>query len=376
MSSPESQAAILEVPESSPGYKMIKSIAVKNFRCFEDLSLSDFRRMNVIVGRNAAGKTALLEAIRLALGATPSVALQLNNVRGIYYYGIAQNREMFESLWNALFFKFESSRVISTEVRDTDGHVATLAVSYDKSKTVTTAIQGQQVPPATIIPLKFERCSFTGEESVLYGSVQSQGGGQLNLEQGAELGLATEFFASSWLLNPQQNAQWFSQLSLENREREVVAAVKEEFDPLITDIQVLALNQFAPGSVYATVPFLQSKMPLSLLSAGITKFFTILAAILYRNRGVVLIDEVENGLYYERLPALWQTMLRLAKENDTQVFVSTHSYECLQALIPTIKENEESFMLLRAERTNGTSKVAQLEGHEFEAALAKRGEVR
>jgi AAA15 family ATPase/GTPase len=191
-----------------------------------------------------------------------------------------------------------------------------------------------------------------------------------------ELGLATEFFASSWLLNPQQNAQWFSQLSLENREREVVEAVKKEFAPLITDVQVLSLTQFVPGSVYATVPFIQSKIPLSLLSAGVTKFFTVLSAILFRSHGVVLIDEVENGLYYERLPSLWQTILKLARENDTQIFVSTHSYECLQALFPTIEKHEEEFMLLRAERNNGASSVLQFEGREFEAALSKRGEVR
>jgi AAA15 family ATPase/GTPase len=163
---------------------------------------------------------------------------------------------------------------------------------------------------------------------------------------------------------------------LENREREVVEAVKKEFQPLITDLQVLSLTSFVPGSVYATVPFVEMKMPIALLSAGITKFFSLLAAIIYRKRGVVLIDEVENGLYYERLPALWSTLLKLAKENDTQLFVSTHSDECLQALLPLIRENENDFMLLRAERNNGSSSIAQFSGHDFEAALARRGEVR
>jgi predicted ATPase len=355
---------------------MIKSLKVRNFRCFEKTDITDLRRINVIVGRNAAGKTALLEAIRLALGGTPQVALQLNNVRGTYYYGVTQSREQFEALWNPLFFKFETARVVSTEVKDSDGHQATLEVSYDASKTVTSS-QPQQPGmafTATIVPLKFERQNFAGEKSTLYGSLQPQG--QLNLDAGAELGVATEFFASSWLLNPQQNAQWFSQLSLDNREREVVNAVKKEFDPLITDIQVLSLTQFAPGSVYVSVPFIQSKIPISLLSAGITKFFSILAAILYRSHGVVLLDEIENGLYYERLPALWEIMLRLAVDNDTQIFVSTHSNECLQALRSVMDEHESEFMLLRAERNNGSSSIVQFEGHEFEAALAKRGEIR
>src|SRR6202035_1664268 len=131
--------------------------------------LSDFRRINVVVGRNAAGKTALLEAIRLALGGTPQVALQMNNVRGIYYYGVVQTRDHFESLWSSLFFKFESSRSVSTQIADSDGHQATLTVHYDPSKAVTPVQQQQPVAlTATIIPLRFERSSFAGEKSTLY----------------------------------------------------------------------------------------------------------------------------------------------------------------------------------------------------------------
>ena len=356
---------------------MITSLSLQNFRCFHRLFLSGLRQVNVIVGRNAAGKTALLEGIRLALGGTPGAALGLNTFRGIPYYGVVQSREQFEALWNPIFFKFDASRPVLTEITDSDGHIAKLSIAYDPSKVVTPASSrqpGQQQTAITIVPLKFDRTSFTGEQSTLYATVQSQG--QMQLEDGPELGLSTEFFASTWLLNPQQNAQWFSQLSLENREREVVDAVKREFDPLLSDLQVLSLTPFAAGSVYATVPFIQSKIPLSLLSSGVNKFFTILSALLYRRRGIVLIDEVENGLYYDRLPNLWKIMLRLAEENDTQIFVSTHSNECLQALDGTIKEHPESFMLLRAERDNGSSGVMQFEGQEFLAALAKHGEVR
>ena len=63
---------------------MIKSFEVQNFRGFVDLKLDNLPTMNVIVGRSASGKTALLEALRLALGATPQVAWKLNALRGIY----------------------------------------------------------------------------------------------------------------------------------------------------------------------------------------------------------------------------------------------------------------------------------------------------
>ena len=47
----------------------LKSIAIKNFRTIENLSISFDERANVIVGPNAIGKTTLLEAIRLAKAA-------------------------------------------------------------------------------------------------------------------------------------------------------------------------------------------------------------------------------------------------------------------------------------------------------------------
>ena len=44
------------------GYRMIKTFTMKRFRGFKDLKIDDLRRINVIVGPNATGKTALLEA--------------------------------------------------------------------------------------------------------------------------------------------------------------------------------------------------------------------------------------------------------------------------------------------------------------------------
>jgi predicted ATPase len=356
-------------------HTMITSFKADNFRCFKHVELSNLRRINVIVGQNAAGKTALLEGVRLALGATPQVAFTLNQYRGISYYALPNTREVFESQWNWLFFGFDPKNRIRTECKDTAGHNAILEISYDPTKAVTSSPQpGQPSLITTIVPLVFDRTDFLGRRSSLVASVQPQGG--LNLDQGPELGLATEFFSSTWFLNPQQNAQWFSQLSLENREKEVVDAVRKEFDPLIDNLQVLSLGSQPYGSVYASAPFLQGKIPLSLMSAGINKFFTILSAILYRAHGVVLIDEIENGIYYERLQAMWQTLWRLTTQHDTQIFVTTHSSECLQALLPILEQHEADVSLLRAERDNGSSRIVQFEGRELNAALEKHGELR
>ena len=47
---------------------MFRSFTVKNFRCFQDLTIAPLARVNLIAGKNNVGKTALLEALYLHSG--------------------------------------------------------------------------------------------------------------------------------------------------------------------------------------------------------------------------------------------------------------------------------------------------------------------
>jgi hypothetical protein len=49
------------------GYRMIDTIEIKNFRCFDRANLEDLKTVNLVVGRNGSGKTAFLEALFLVL---------------------------------------------------------------------------------------------------------------------------------------------------------------------------------------------------------------------------------------------------------------------------------------------------------------------
>ncbi len=357
---------------------MIRSLHVENFRCFKSVDLPDLRRINVVVGKNATGKTALLEAVRLALGGTPAVLWNMNQART--FPGVSQpmTRELFESLWNPFFFNFDASNAILAECQDTGGRMARVKILFDEGKSITTVPQQQPQQPAalpisSIAPLAFERVDFSGIPSTIYASLNQQGG--LNFDQGPELGQAAEYFpSSSWNLNPFLSAQWFSQLSLVQRETEIVTATRDEFEPALENLVVLSPGGL-PG-IYASVRYLREKIPVSLVSAGISRFITMLSAVVIRGKGVVLIDEVENGLFYKILPSLWKHLLRFAMQNDTQIFASTHSLECVRALLPGMRGNENEFALLRVERINGASGVTVVPGRSLEAAIDQGVEVR
>lgn len=360
-------------------YLMLKSFKAENFRCFRHLELDGLRRVNIIVGRNAAGKTVVLEAIKLALDGMPQTVPWLNGLRNIPTL-VPPNptAEQFQAQFLDLFHGFHHETRIEMWMQDSLQRVATLGVYFDlKRATSAQAAIGFQpvlpsVPPTTIVPLAFDRVDFQGQKNTLLATIQANG--QMFYEPGKPMGIVSGFFSNAYFGIPGENAVWLSNLSMAKRSKDVIEAIHRHF-PFIQEVTSETPFQ-GFGTVYADVPTLPRKLPLSAVSGGISRIFTLMLAVATFKEGVVLIDEVENGIFHDQYELVWKSLVDLARHHDTQLFISTHSKECLQAALPTIKENEKDFTLLRAERENGVSGIAQFDGKEFEAALAKGGEVR
>ena len=102
----------------------------------------------------------------------------------------------------------------------------------------------------------------------------------------------------------------------------------------------------------------------------------MLIGIQTQTKGVVLIDEVGNDLHYAKLPILWSSVQKFSDVHKTQVFASTHSWECIKAAEPTIKKHVGDFSLIRTEFTDGKHTVKQFTGSELLGALKQNGEIR
>jgi hypothetical protein len=358
---------------------MIKALKVNNFRCFKEIELHNLRRVNVIVGKNAAGKTALLEAIKLGTDGLPVSLPWLNQIRSIMtLISTPLAAEQFQSLFRDFFYEFDTESAIEIWMQDSVQQDASLRVYFDAKRATTVQMSmGFQkelpsTPPSTIIPLAFERSDFQEQKSTLYATVNQDG---LFLEPGKPLGVVSAFFSNSNFGNPPESASWLSNLSVEKRSEEVISAVQRHFPfikQLTSEAPILGLG----STVYADVPTLPRKLPLSLLSGGISRLFALMLAIVAFRGGAILIDEIENGIFYDQYPMVWKTLIDLAEDQKTQLFISTHSGECLQALLPLIRGSENDFVLLRAEKENGLSRISQFTGKEFEGALSKGGEIR
>ena len=153
----------------------------------------------------------------------------------------------------------------------------------------------------------------------------------------------------------------------------VVSTIRKQF-PFIEDLSV----EYHGGTamVHAKLRTVQEKVPLPLVSDGINKMLSILLAVHHSSRGMILIDEMENGLYFDLMGRASAAILDAARASNTQLFVTTHSLEYLRALLPVVREYPDDFRLLRTTKENGASAIDCFDGQHFAAALEEGLEIR
>ncbi|MFH0824065.1 MAG: AAA family ATPase [Pseudomonadota bacterium] len=351
---------------------MIEKLACTNFRCFKSIELSDCRRINLIVGRNAGGKTALLEGIFLASGASPALALRLKGWRGEDAVVLAAQPSAYEALWRDLFYMFDQREKINIRCSGSNGFSRSVTVFNEPTPEVLVPIGSKHDGSPNITPITF---IYEDESARRYSVSPIIDGNAMRIPTAALPPLHCVFLPAQQPIPSAQYASFFSDLSKKNRQSTAVNCLRAEF-PFIEDVTV-EVSPAGQPMLYALVSILPEKVPLTLLSAGINKLLCVLLSMAHHPKGLVLIDEIENGFYYDRLPSMWSLVLTFAREHDVQVFATTHGRECLQALAVAAEGSENEFSLIRLSVNEEQHVEAeQFDGDTFIDALRRHGEIR
>lgn len=329
------------------GNAMIESVKIENFRCFSELEVHGLKPVNILVGDNASGKSAFLEALYMVLEGLPSNSFPLREWRQM---GLPDRSAQESSqIWDDLFHNYDSSRKISILAGDR----ITLKIYRNSSG------------------VKFDRFSDTGEPGL-----PSPGRKPFSTSfTRAELTVPAtcEYLGPHSLHAPQWLASRFSDLSKEGETAPILDALRSEY-PFLRDLS-LELDAGNP-SVFASIEGSKRKFPAALVSDGFNKLLSILLCVACASNGTLLIDQIEDGFYFKKMPSIWKIIHGFAKENATQIFATTHSKECLDALLPVIEKNEEDFALIRASRFENSIKFSVNNGRRFASALSQEFELR
>jgi AAA15 family ATPase/GTPase len=359
--------------------QMITSLQIKNYRCFEDVELKEksIGRFNIVVGQNASGKTTLLEAINMTSGSF-GLVFTYKYWRGLQMTLFARTNEEYKALWQDSFFRFDDKNPIEISLGGAPEYKRTFKMFYGKDtlevllkrNPLNQLSQNQITPDSfTMIPLTFE-VEAGGKKYVTRPQIQPDSGSIISTTNEVPPVSKVNYVPSFLPMVSGYSVSLYSNISRRNKEDEIKLALKEVF-PQIKDLSVLGIGNVP--AIYCSLPeSFSEKVPVSMVSSGIYKLLYILLVIASEEAKVVLIDELENGFHYSILPKVWKLILDFCGKFNVQLFASTHSKECLEALKPSIDKDEDSFRLLRVEKSEDEKKghvVKAFGGSQLAAAL-------
>lgn len=110
---------------------------------------------------------------------------------------------------------------------------------------------------------------------------------------------------------------------------------------------------------------------------GMTRMLHLVLALVNARDGMLLIDEVENGIHYSVQPDLWRLVFQVARRLNVQVFATSHSLDCVQAFQRAAEEDEaEEGILIRLQHRKGEIEAVPFDEDKLGFATREQIEVR
>jgi AAA15 family ATPase/GTPase len=304
----------------------IKNIVIKNFKCFESFEAKGFSRVNLITGKNNVGKTTFMEACFLMsnidniLKILPKYGDERNFEIVKLFLILQQHREKqeFNLKWltEELKLNFEDIELeLKDELRVLIRKNNLSVCNYNKNGRLL-AEDGDTFDGDTCENENYENQSFFD-----LGEFRSHKGYQ-KLYTKNHLPLFNNSSFNAISKNIDELVSTIEDFKLKNQIGNLSAILLSVFD--ISEIDAIKDNIMLrknDGMLYK----------LSTFGDGVSHFIYIIASIMSSKNGVVYLDEIENGIHYSKLDELWEIILKTSKALNVQIFVTTHSKECIDS---------------------------------------------
>ena len=324
---------------------MIKSIRIKNYRGIKDLEIGNFKKYNFFIGDNGSKKTTILESI--------GIGVSLLNFEKIL--GSARNRKMKIKKENvsSLFFNSDTNNTIKFILETTDNIKTETVISIDKTLSMFQDFSSSEINN------DFSNYLYTIKKRIkedkLKTNIYVKENSQIIYKDSKmdKIPLSFQNFLEKYNIsieisdNLKNSSDTIFQIDriIKNRKKEELLKYLQIIDK---DIKEIYIND---EEIFVEKETLKEFIPISSIGDGMVLALDIITSlILIDDFRVILIDEIERGIYYKNYRKLSEIIIELCKNNpNIQLFITTHSKEFLEtfneALVETEKDNFSLFSL-------------------------------
>ena len=327
---------------------MLNSLKVQNFRLLESFQVKKLGQVNLIVGKNNSGKSSVLEALRIYAG----------NANGELLFKIAEGHDEkyeldeeehmfdtalpFEDLFTGRQFPENDNGIIIGEADSIEkdlqinhGFFAEeeITVTDEKTEEKRTkikrivinssdfdGIQEEDVKDILIIK-KEHRTSIVDFNRPRFYSRRFS----------SETNAVPCSFIPTQFISMNELAKEWDAIALTDGEdivKDALRIILPEFENL-TFIDGDRRRNRRLAKV--KISNLSRPVPLNSLGDGMLRVLQLVLKIFSAKRGILLIDEFENGLHYSVQEKIWKLLFELSKDLNIQIFATTHSWDCIES---------------------------------------------
>ena len=349
---------------------MLERLRIRNFRGFRDLEVSALSRINLFAGRNNAGKSTLLEAVFLLGGAgDPNMALNTHIVR--MPPGSKAPASVWEALWTPLFLELDTDAKLEISGRHSSiGDMElTIALSRPNITEVSRTGDGGVLTKerSGARALKF---TYVDSKAGRIESEARDAADKVTFERKETYVAFEGTILQPGRGNVKEDAIHLGRLRKQKRGDLLLQALRI-IEPRLQSIE----DNASGGAPMILVDIgLRELVPLPVMGTGMTHVTRVVLAAVSSPGGVVLVDEVENGLHHSILPEVWRMVHRVAERFDVQIFATTHSFECVEAAYKAL--GSDGFRLHRLEVVDDVTRCVTLSPTAISGAIRYNMEIR
>ncbi|MEI0592791.1 AAA family ATPase [Brachyspira pilosicoli] len=299
---------------------MIRDLYIENFRGFDKLKIDNIKKINFLVGQNNCGKTSVLETIMIILSESRFKIIEnmMNISRSKENY--RENKIELKNIFHNLDYN-NNINLIYNRYDNINYNINISPISkYEK------IVDDDNIELNYSIIITNENTNSIKEEKIIIHNIRNT----LVHMSMKYVDNKTEVYIPS-TIEYNRLTNYLIEI-LKNKKEEQLLEMISFFNKNIKAINILK------NDIYINIDGINELVSLNLMGDGLKKYLSIIIPIVANKYNTILVDEIENGLHHKTIKHLLRSILNLSKNNDIQMFFTTHSYEVLKFLSEIVND--------------------------------------
>lgn len=292
--------------------KHFYSIFIHKYRRLTKISINKLAQVNIFVGGNNMGKTSILEAVFLSS--------QLNNLSAFLLIEKYRNKDENDNRLNPNWINQSFTEDIEIE-SVFNNFQSGINISIDQTE--------DDIDKAGYISTIFSEAKI--KDDILESNLHLYNNKDADLRFTKSATLCQATFTSPYKSNSSLLKKAHAFAVERKYFDEIISFIRENLDEHIEKVDLINIDNETRFVV--TSSSLHDAIEITKYGEGLQRVFEIALLMVYSQNGIICIDEIDSAIHKKLLINFTSFIQELANKFNVQVFLTTHSKECIDAFV-------------------------------------------